>query len=313
VSLSDDALEGSHELAEILEREDPELQQPETDSLMRELPPGLHIDVSPASYHVRSLGLCSKHILDKVAKGPAYYRAWVNGLVEETDTKAFSLGRAVHCAVLEPSRYEVDYAIEPDVGDRRYKNAKTKLAEWRRDNAHRTHIGRKDAKVIAGIVASARAHPLIARVLERGVFESTLRWRDPETGLECKARPDWYCEELAVCLDLKSCEDASETAFARDAANYDYHSQEGFYRMGFEELGIPLAEFDFACAEKIVPHMCALYTLDPIDVHMGREEMRRAMRTLADCLERDEWPGLPTDVRRVPLPRWRRTRGSGEW
>jgi hypothetical protein len=46
------------------------------------------------------------------------------------DTDALELGRAVHCAILEPQRFATAYIVEPDFGDPRTNAAKAERAAW---------------------------------------------------------------------------------------------------------------------------------------------------------------------------------------
>lgn len=46
------------------------------------------------------------------------------------DTKALALGRAIHCAVLEPERWRAEYIAEPDEWDLRTNRGKAERAQW---------------------------------------------------------------------------------------------------------------------------------------------------------------------------------------
>jgi len=46
------------------------------------------------------------------------------------DKKHLRLGRLIHCALLEPERFESEYVAEPDFGDMRTNTAKAKRAQW---------------------------------------------------------------------------------------------------------------------------------------------------------------------------------------
>lgn len=45
-------------------------------------------------------------------------------------TSALRLGRALHCAVLEPERVRLDYVAQPGCGDGRTSAAKAAKADW---------------------------------------------------------------------------------------------------------------------------------------------------------------------------------------
>jgi exodeoxyribonuclease VIII len=48
----------------------------------------------------------------------------------QPDSRAMMLGRAIHCAVLEPERWASDYIVEPDFGNLNSNAAKAERAAW---------------------------------------------------------------------------------------------------------------------------------------------------------------------------------------
>ena len=83
---------------------------------------GVFYDIPAEEYHQRELGVASKSTLDLVHHSPAHYYAWLQGLDKEP-TPALEFGAAFHCASLEPERFARDYAIVPNFGDCRFKEA----------------------------------------------------------------------------------------------------------------------------------------------------------------------------------------------
>ena len=322
----EDIDDASSELAESLleaDEEDARGQQAanqnvEGDSMLLDLPPGMYEGIHPVSYHVRALGFVSKHALDRIIapKTPAHYHAWVTGLIPDEDTDAKFFGRAFHCASLERDRYLKEFAIMPDFGELRANARKGVTKEhgkrnkeardaWRAEHRGRIHLSRTEGVKCDEMSASLRRHPEIAKLLDRGTFEVTLRFDDEESGLPCKARPDWLATTYGALLDLKSAEDASIEAFERDAGKYAYHRQAAFYIDAMDAIGWPINDFVFGVVEKNPPYAAALYRLEPESGAAGREDNRIGMDRLAECCARNEWPGYPTGVQTASLPRWK--------
>lgn len=271
--------------------------------LPSELAPGLHYDVPTDAYHARELGVVSKHAIDLFAHAPALYRAWVDG-AEEDPTPALVFGNAVDCATFEPARFAETYAIAPDFGDCRLKGPKASRDAWREEHKGRTWLSCEDGLHLRGMVAALHTHPITGKLLAAGgARQLTLRWDDPDHGLICKGRPDFYIERLGVCADLKTTLDASAHPFTRDVASYGYHRQEAHYREGFAELGAPLEAFVFIVVEKTPPYLVAARVLDEAAVDVGRRSMRARIARFADHLARNDWPGFPT-IEEIKLPRW---------
>lgn len=270
---------------------------------IHELPQGIHENVPPELYYQRILGVASKSSLDLLHRAPSVYRNWID-TGEEVSTPALDFGHAFHCALLEPDRFVSDFVVRPDFGDCRFKENKTKRDAWTAANEGKLVISDADMTVVRGIILAAQRHPLAARLLRKGSRELTLRWTDPGTGIECKARADWYVEELGLCLDLKSTIDASLRHFRRDVATHGYHRQEAFYREGFERCGKRLEHFVFLACEKAAPFLVGLYALDARAVENGRASVMRDLETLRRCIDTDTWPGLPETIETIHLPTW---------
>lgn len=268
------------------------------------LPHGFHPNVSEAVYHAKRLDVASYSGLKIFGRSPLKYREWALGAGRE-DTDAFRLGRAVHCAMLEPARFERDYTIMPDFrenGEYRTKASRQRRDEWIAGRNGAPVLDEDTCAQVRGMVASVLAHPKARWLLEGGLSEVTLRWRDPETGVECRARIDHYNEELAVIADLKSCEDASADAFfGRDCPKLDYQLQDSFYERGAAALG-RTSEFAFVCCEKAYPYEVAVHQLGERTLGEAHYEISRRLERFAHCIATNNWPGLPVAITKRELP-----------
>jgi len=262
-------------------------------------------NVPNAVYHARRLGVVSKSALDWLdGKSPAHYKAWVDGLIAEEETPALAFGSAFHCALLEPERFALEYATEPNFGDCRRKEPKQARAAWVSANAGKRSLSPEDAATIAGMVASVKAHPLASRILRDGQAELTVKWQDYATGVQCKCRADYYVPRLRMVADVKSTTDASRDGFRRDVARYSYHVQDALYRAGFNAVGKQVDHFVFVSVEKTVPYAVATYSLDMPSVNRGYTAARRGIEKMAECLASGVWPGYPTEIQEVDVPPW---------
>lgn len=272
-------------------------------STLLDLSPGFHKNVPAPIYHERVPGYASKSALDLVHRSPAHYKAWLDG-VEQEPTPALEFGAAFHCALLEPHIYESTYAVMPDFGDCRKPDNKARRDAWKKGREGIKLLDADDAKAIRAMCAAVQAHPLGGRMLADGEPELTLIWQDPETGLRCKSRADYRVKALRMAVDAKSTQDASPEEFRRSIANFSYHAQDAMYRSGFAALGEPIEHFAFLAVEKKPPHAIAIYTLDAGAIARGHARVREDMRTLARCLEKNDWPAYPVEIQSLSLPSW---------
>ncbi len=268
-----------------------------------ELPDGLHAGIEESVYYARIPGVASKSVLELVDRAPAHYAAWLKGADRE-DSDALRFGKAFHCALLEPHVYDRTYAVEPKFGDCRKPDNKKRRDEWRAENDGRQLLEQADATAIVGMARSIRNHPLAGRMLQEGASELTVKWTDPETGIICKSRADSFDRGLAMCVDVKTTEDARPGPFAKSVANYGYYKQAALYTDGFAAVDAPIEQFVFLCVEKRNPFLVGLYHLDDDALTRGREWSRRTLGLFAECIEFDRWPGYSDSIETLSLPRW---------
>ena len=263
---------------------------------------GVFPNIPADEYHLRELGVANKSALDHVAKSPAKYLAWINGELEDESTKALEFGSAFHCALLEPDRFALEYAVMPDFGDRRFAGPKAEHAKWEKKYGKRKQISQADMKTILGMIAGIRRRKFSDNLTRGGQSELTLRWIDEESGLRCKARADYYVKEFAMAVDVKSTIDASDEAFARTSSKYGYARQDAHYRAGFAANGLPLEAFVFLAVEKEPPYEPALYVLDDFSRERGELSIRRDLNRLGECIANKIFPGYSEEIRVLRLP-----------
>ncbi len=273
-------------------------------SAILQLPDGVHADLSDAAYHERLPGVVSKTALDLVNRSPAHYKAWLDGVAPEEESEALVFGRAFHCALLEPDLYASRYTVEPDFGDCRFKANKANRDAWRAEHAGHEHLSAEAFEQIAGMVASIRRHPLAGRMIREGKSELTLKWKDPESGLTCKSRLDYYVESQAMIVDAKSTLDARWAKFRRQIVDHRYHVQDALYRSAAVELQLPIQFFVFIACEKVPPYAVATYTLDADGIGRGYSAARADIDLLAACVRDNVWPGYPVGIKEIELPPW---------
>jgi exodeoxyribonuclease VIII len=218
-------------------------------------------------------------------------------------TPAMAAGALFHVSLFEPSELAIRYVTKPHGHDGRTKEGKAWAAE---------HAGLKiiDAVSLATAQAQAaavRALPEIAALMSDGMGEASAFWIDGHTGELCKCRPDWTSPagDGVILVDGKSCQDASPDGFARSIWTYDYHLQAAWYSDGFEAAtGKRVHGFVFAAVESAWPHAAAAYMLGDDVLDKARAINRRLLDAYAACKRTGAWPGYPTTIQHINLPRW---------
>lgn len=263
----------------------------------------LSLDIPAEQYHKRELGVASNSVLKMLReKSPAHYRAWIDA-EDEDETPALAFGRAYHARVLEPETFAQRFLVAPDFGDLRSSKNRAVRDEWRAAHPGAQVITRDDADKIEAMHAALMLHPVAAGIMRDGHAEVTMRWRDSVTGVECKARADWWVPGKFF-MDLKTTNDASPAGFKRSIVDYGYHVQHAHYCDGAQACGETIRNYLILAQEKEAPYVPAVYHIDAAAEIRGFELRERGLRTMADCLATDTWPGYGSGITELSLPAW---------
>lgn len=73
-------------------------------------------------------------------------------------------------------------------------------------------------------------YPDYMEIIEQGTKEQCIEWKDRQTGLTLKAKPDLIPVGTDYLVDLKTAQKADAESFAKEVINYGYHIQTVFYR-----------------------------------------------------------------------------------
>lgn len=211
---------------------------------------------------------------------------------DEDERPHFALGRAAHHLLLQGRKgFDAEYAVRPD----KWKDWRTAEAkEWKADQikAGMTIITDAELANIAGMARSLAAHPLVKAGILDGAVERSLIWRDPETGVWCKSRPDAIPTSGLDVADLKTCVSVSTDSLRRSLGDFGYHQQGALVGEAFRHvLGREMATFTLVWVEKAAPWCVRITTLTPEDLLRGQRQNEAALRLFARCADAGHWPG----------------------
>lgn len=219
------------------------------------------------------------------------------------ETPSMRTGTLVHTLTLEPDTFDHRYAVGPDAA----RNTK----EWKSWEAlqmpGKTLIKPDEYNAALAMANSLRSHTEIADLLAAGVPEASAFWKDDETGLALRCRPDWLHEtgDGWIILDVKTTSDrVSAEAFGRTCASYGYGLQAAMYAEGVAKAtGKPVVAFVFGVVSTSYPYLSSCCMLDDDSIAASERLYRRTVRAFADAKAKNEWPGY-RGVQLVRLPAW---------
>lgn len=293
---------------------------------------GVYPDLPNEDYH-GGPGVSST-VLKKMKRSPAHCRAYLSSRTHKT-TKALLLGQAVHEAVLEPDLFKQHYYTPPDIAD--YPWALVTLEDYKRTakalglkstgkkedlkaaiketasealfwddintpDPDRELLTPADWKICTGIHDALSNRPRAQAALSGGVAETSLFWHDPDTDELCKARFDYYREDIGFIFDLKTCEDASYWEAARSIKKYQYHVSAAMYLEAARHNNLPANGFAWLFAEKHPPHEIGLYVASEAMLEEGFRLYRQYLETYSECCKSGSWPGYTGTFSEIDLP-----------
>lgn len=250
----------------------------------------------------------NKSTLWEIRKSPAHYK-WALENPSE-DTPALKMGRLIHMCVLEPEKLSDTYAVAPDA-DRRTKYGKDVWAAFTAENDGKEILTRDEfeqAEMVSRSVWRSTEDLLTGCKAEVPLF-----WDDPRTGIRCKCRVDAMREtdDKIIMIDLKTTNDASTDAFARDAVKYGYHVQAAHYINGVIANRLnhgKQIEWWFVAVEKKPPYAVNAILASQVFIDEGQLRLMTLMDKLDDCMRVDEYPGYGTSV--LMMPAWAMSEGD---
>lgn len=222
--------------------------------------------------------------------------------------RVFEIGTAGHLMVLEPDQF-AERVLTLDFDDYR-----TKAAQEQRDMARaagRVPLLAKEAAAVAEMRKALWADPVAGKAFEGGTAEQAMFWRDAESGIWCRTRPDYLPPHRRYLVDYKTSVSADPREFGKRMLDYGYHQQAAWYLDGVEAVtGERPERFAFVVQEKAAPYLVSVCWVDQEAIEIGRELNRYARGVFAWCLRRGEWPGYrdhagaPPRAFTVTLPGW---------
>lgn len=249
--------------------------------------------------HHAHMAVGSSSLRTLIEHSPAHYLH--NRLHPSESTPAQALGSAIHAALLEPNKFIESAICEPDFSG---KGSVAARAEWHLENHGKLILKGEQYDQIKGILKAVSVHAIAHKFITAGAAEESLFWRDPNSQVICKARPD-FIREGHILVDIKTTEDTSYKAFQKSIVKYGYHVQAALYLDGASEvLGQKFDEFIIVAIEKKAPYAINCFMLDDSAIMEGRALYFHALSILAECFKTKKFPAYAEAIKSIMIPTW---------
>lgn len=260
--------------------------------------PGIYTDITNEQYH-SSEGISRSGIMAFRKSPMHYWHDYINpDRSARESTQAMIFGNAVHTFILEPKEFLNRYKVIDKV-DRRTKEGKEYWLSLSEFLGKKSFIDDDTLKELTSIKNSILNNSEASELIANAKYENSIYWKDEETDVICKARPDAMRENAII--DLKTTDDASPKAFARSCYNYGYHIQAAMISDGIKyNTGQLINHFIYVVVEKNPPYANAIYVLDESAIEIGRETYKKSLYKYKECLDSGNWPGYETQTISLP-------------
>ena len=223
----------------------------------------------------------------------------------------FDLGSAAHNMVLRQDRWREEIDVI-DAEDRRKKA--TREAIEASHAAGRHPVLKSEYARLEAMVTVLEAHPHAGKAFRDGKPEQTIVWKDKETGVICRARPDWLPNANPKPEgDYKTSGDAKPSEWNRRfLLQHGGILRGGWYHEAFTAIGRKNPTLYYIVQETRPPYAIVCQTAMPEVIDYGKRMMRKALRTWAECLDKDVWPAYEF-IQGLSLPEWKRQQLEAEY
>jgi PDDEXK-like domain of unknown function (DUF3799) len=286
--------------------------------------PGLYENMPLEHYHSRDVcdgvSVSSSGLRTIFNDSPAHY--WVKSpynkeRVEEEPSREMVIGRAMHHLVMGEADFARVFRKAPD----EVPDAKGVLKPWSlqlgyakewvdaRRREGKVVIFPKEVDQIKGMAEAIGMHPMVQAGAFDGYIERSAFWRDRQTGIWLKVRPDVIPSDSGDFVDLKTTTSVQWNDLQRIIAEFGYVQQFALMREVFRNLGFPVASATLIFVERKPPHCVRIVSLRSDDLDRGERMNRHALHTFVRCYKSGHWPGPGGDRRdaeEIWMPEWHR-------
>ncbi len=196
---------------------------------------------------------------------------------QQLSSPILDFGTAVHCALLEPERFAQEYIALPVNHVDLFHAQDMELIQQQGKIQHFITQAQMDA--VHGICEQVQQQPEIADLLAQGQAEQSLFWRDSESGIRCKIRPD-LLRLPHLIVELKTTFNAALDVFQRTVLMQQYHLSAAMYLQGVQHITGHTPNYVFIVACREAPYQVSTFVPSAAMLQEGEKLFRLALSKL---------------------------------
>lgn len=268
--------------------------------------PGIYDDIPIEAYHGREI--CPGHSVSKTGikdllDCPLVYwsSSYLNPDRAPPRTDPLRFGAAIHMALTHP----VDFAAKVKSWPRFIaKNEMERAAHEARGG-----IVLRDSELqpINDMIFALRQDKAAMELLSHpGYVEQTIAWKDEETGIWLRTRPDFRAANERYVMDYKTAASADPATAWRQVFNLYYHVQAAMLSDGLHATtGRRPRSVIYLFQSKTAPYPTSMINISESAMQVGRMLIKKALRRLRKCLDDGHFPSYtPNGPISLEMPGW---------
>lgn len=244
----------------------------------------------------------SQSSLIKMKQSPSKFKWDMDHPRKSSDAQI--IGSAIHCALLEPDKFDKLYAPVPKF-DRRTKLGKEAAEKWAIEHESIIPLQPDDMDTINRVLARASDSEFFMQFFKGGLKEISFFVKDEPTGLILRGRLDNFIYDKNVIVDLKTTDCADEYVFNRDIRKYCYDHQAAYYMDLLESAtGTRPDAYIIVAIEKSADCDINVFTFDDSDLKKLSLINRQWLTKLSECINTNKWPGYEQKFIEYRMPEY---------
>ncbi len=233
---------------------------------------------------------------------------YITGTVDDKPTAAMDFGTACHTAILaDRPLSEVVLEIPASVLSKSGSRAGGAWLDFAQDNAGKVLLKAGEYNACLKVRDCVLAHPLARLYLEApGKCEHAITWRDSESDLACRARPDKVLDKLPIVIDLKTSAESGVRWFTNRVIDGGLDLQCAHYCDGAQQVrGEPHA-WAWIVAPTSPPYMpVRVFGIDDKRFDWACQRRHKALAEIVERTASGDWsdPG-EQELLSLNFPQW---------
>lgn len=230
-------------------------------------------DLSNEDYHGDKTCFSSTQLKTVLESPEMFYQQYILGRSKKMDSPALRIGNAVHTRILEPDKFDDEYAI--------YKGKIRRGAQWEQFKAE------NEGKILLTDKDMVQVDVAVDNILNTDATLPYINGGTPEVslfteleGVKIKVRADYLNEKLKYIQDIKTTgEIVNEVSTRRKIAQFGYDLSAALYLDAFRQEGFDIESFIWVFSSKSY-QSCKVFKASEQMLENGRIKYKRALDTI---------------------------------